>query len=457
MSGDLYSARTVPPGAAAILALIVAALAFGAAIAQLPWLTLVAVLALSVCAFGAFGLGSEALILTLLVLVPLVPATDAGVVAGIGSQGLAVRAPIIGLLLLAAMAVYFGGVPRPARDSVARLVISLLMLAAVGAATAIVNAQTATQTLSELAHAAGQPLVYALALLVFGAYAVHGKAAQERLLIAFCLGIVLQAGFVAVELASGAAFDAVRGFTRAQGTVGSNFLSALGMLGVFAALALRERASDALARRFSDLALVCGAGILAAGISRGAVIALMVGFAYLLFRSRRLRVGPLLAGLAVSAVVVVVLGSFWEQRLQTGITEFDRTSTWVAGLRIAGDNPVTGLGSDGVVEAIETRPDYAVTPYGTTTVIPHNIWILGFAESGVVYLLAMVALTVVAISSVRSRPRPRAPGDGPLVAALVGFGVLCAINNMFGHPELVLGVLMMLALLLVPTGRVEPG
>lgn len=408
-------------------------------------------------------LGWHAMVLGVLFLTPLVPAVETGMFAPIGSLGFEVRAPLIVGLLAGAVLIGFRGAPRANRD-VERIAATLLVLAGVGAVVALQNAVGAGELVRELAHGAGQPLVYAAALLVFAAYAARSASAGDWLLAAISAAVIAEAGIVAVELGSGQAVDPFRGLTRAQGTLGWNFLGALGMIGTFCALALRARTTDRGLRVLGAVAIAAGLGLVAAGVSRGALVALVVGAAYVGFNEPRFR-----GRLAVAAVVATValltglanpVAGIWQDRasaLGDGLPWFDRTATWVAGARMGADNPLTGLGSAGVRRAVETRPDYTETPFGDSAVIPHNVWILGLAESGIAYILLLLLLTWLVAAAVWARRRRAGPGDRHLIAALLGFGAISVINNLFTHPELMLPVLAILGILLArPASRPRP-
>lgn len=457
--GNAEGVRPASIGATAAVLALTAAFAFAAAALREPVLAVAAALALGALTLAYARFGRDVLVLALLALVPLIPATDAGALAALGDYGTELRAPLIAGALILSCFLLFPELPRPANVRTTRIVAAFALLAGAGAFATLLNSETPAAMVDEAIGAVGQPLIYALALIVFAQYARRGPRHADLLLAAFCTAVILEAGYVALELASGSAFDALRGVTRAQGTLGSNFLSALGALGFLAALALWERRPDPAWRRFAALAMVAGLAVMFAGISRGAVIALIVAGAYLLLTSDRLRPGPTIVALCAGGALAFAFASLWADSFEEGVTEFDRTQTWIAGLRISADNPVAGLGSDGVVDAIETRPDYYDTPFGKTTVIPHNMWILGFAESGILYFLALVVLAATVTWAIASRPRPpsdrRAPGERALVAAVIAFGILAAINNMFTHPELAIGVLAFLAILLTPEARAE--
>jgi O-antigen ligase len=454
-AGNTETVQPLSAGTTAIAVVVTIALALVGAATGQPLIALACAAAIAVLALAFAFFGKELLVLGLLALVPVIPVVDYGLLGSLGSVGNQLRAPFIAVCLLGACLFLFSDFPRPPVGA-RRVIAAFLLVAGAGVVGTIINSDTATGILGEVVKAAGQPAIYALALAVFVTYAHRGASRADLMLGAICVGVILEAGIVALELATGNAFDALRGITRANGTIGANFLSALGMLGFLAALSLWERRPETHWRNFSAISMAAGIAILFAGISRGAVIALLLGATYLVLTSDRVRLGPALVVGSVVGALAIAFGSFYADRFERGITDFDRTETWVAGLRIAEDNPIGGVGSDEVVTAIEKRPDYYETPFGKTTVIPHNMWILGFAESGILYFLALVILAGTFVWAIATRPRPptgRAAGERPLVAAMIGFGVLCAINNMFTHPELVVLVVAMLAILLTPEAR----
>ena len=195
-------------------------------------------------------------------------------------------------------------------------------------------------------------------------------------------------------------------------------------------------------------------GILALATARGGVLGAVLGALYLLFSGGRSR-GRLVAMFAAVAVLVAAslwspVADLWTERLQSGVAGFDRTATWISGLRMGKEDPLSGLGSVGVEEAVTTDLDFRSTPAGSTSVVPHNIFLLGLAEGGILTLAALVAFAAAFVAAIRHRPRRGSPCDRLLVAGLIATGAVSLINNLFTHPEV--AVPAMLVLTIVASG-----
>ena len=282
------------------------------------------------------------------------------------------------------------------------------------------------------------------------------------MLIAFSIAVVLQALVVGFELVSGSAYDAYRGFTRAQGTVGANFVSAFAMMALFVGLAERSRQPRTRRmRRVGTMTVLASVFILVGVVSRGGVIGVVLGGAYVILSDPRLRGRApriaLLAALALAASLLTPIGDLWSERLTaSSVQNFDRPATWVSGVRIGVDNVGSGIAELEVFEAIE-QPRYRDTPFGSTSVIPHNSWILVFAEGGILSLVLVVLLTVLIVRAV-GRRRDRSREERLYIAGLIGIGAIAVINNVFRHPELMIPALMLLCLVVDrrPVGGPEP-
>lgn len=430
----------------------------GAATRTEPWLIFAVSLAGLVAAFLAWRFGRAAPSLVLLAVVPLVPVGTIGFLAmAAGGLGSALRSALMVGSILALVIVYRRGIPKPA-VSLRPLVAGLLALAALGAVVAVADITEQQGLTSLFERHAGQPLIYAGILVFLSAQLRERPAAREWMLIAFSLGVWAQAGIVASEFASGAAFDAVRGFTRAQGTVGANFVSALAMMAFFIGMAERRHGSpERHMQLVGGLTMVASVVIIVGVVARGGVFGLLLGFAYLIATDARVRRR---ASVAAALVAVAVVGSLftpaadlWSGRLSAdSARQFDRPATWISGVRIGLDNPLTGLGGEPeLVEAIDRIPEYRSTPLGPTSVLPHNSWILAFAEGGTVSALGLIVITLLAIGAVRRRD-DRSGESRFYIAALIGISGIAMINNVFRHPELMLVVLFLLALVTAPAG-----
>jgi hypothetical protein len=402
-------------------------------------------------------------LLVVLALVPLFPVTTIGPYEeALGGHGATLRAGLIVAALLALLLAWHGRIPKPP-PRVRPIVTGLLILGALGAIDAYANASPAQSFAALAEQLFGQPLVYAGLLVFLCAYLSSGGAgARDRVLAAFSFAVVAEAGLIAAELLSGEAFDELRGFTRAQGSVGANFISAFAMIGLFVGLAERARGLETGRRRLAGAGtatVLAAAFILVAAVARGGVIGVALGALYLLFADPRLRRrAPLILS---GAVVLLALslptpaGELWKDRLTAeSVEQFDRPATWVSGARIGLDHPWTGLGELEIVRALDDVTEYRRTPLGETSVLPHNSWILVFAEGGFAALLVLVGLTVLTALAVRPPPGGRGAEQRLYVAALIGIAAVSMINNVFRHPELMLPVLMLVSLISVREPRI---
>ena len=273
------------------------------------------------------------------------------------------------------------------------------------------------------------------------------------MLTAFSIGIVLEAGVIAIELATGSAYDSLRGFTRAQGTVGADFISALGMVGFLVGFA--EVARSERMRPIGLVTIAASLVILTGAVARGGVIGVCIGGAYVLLSDPRLRRRALpvvtIAGLLVIASLFTPAGHLWTDRLGTStVKSFDRPATWVSGARIGIDHPLTGLAEQDIENALVDVRAYRQTPVGESRVLPHNSWIIVWAEGGVAAFVVLLWVTLLAIRAVRPPPGGRSTEERFYLAALLGMAAVSMINNVFRHPELMIPTLMLISLLACP-------
>ena len=436
---------------------ILLALAAGLAAPRVDPVPALAALALVACAalvIWRFGRLTPSMVLV--GVVPLIPAIGVGLSAELlGTRGASVRAALIVASLGALLLIYRGGIPKPA-PGLRPVVVGLLALAAAGLFASVANISPTQSLTSLVEHHSGQPLIYAGILVFFAAQVSRSESNKEWLLIAFSIGVWAQAIYVGFEIFSGAAADVSRGFTRGQGTTGSNFVSAYGMMAFFVGLAeCRFGSRGRHMRAVGLLTMASSLAVLAGVVARGGILGLLLGFAYLIYTDARTRRrGKVIVATAAAILVgslFTPVGELWEGRLTTLDTQrFDRPATWVSGIRIGLDNPVSGLGNEPeLIKAVQTVPEYAETPFGNTYVIPHNSWILVFSEGGVLSLAVMLALTVVTIGAIHRR-RWRSTESRYYVAALLGLAAVAMINNVFRHPELMVIALLLLALVTRP-------
>jgi O-antigen ligase len=348
------------------------------------------------------------------------------------------------LAAVAALLVCQGAAARRPRLVLARTV--LITLAVVGLVSALFTSAGSTDFLKLASQSAGQPILYALMFTIFVGVLRRDDGAEEKLLTAWCLAIVGEGLIVAGQLGSGAAYDPVRGITRAQGTMGADALGAFAMFGVFGAVSLHKIASTKWARCLAIVAAVAGMGALFASLSRGSVIALAVGMAILVISRppkslHRKRGAGVILLVVLAATSIYMTHGLWEKRLGASTTAgFDRPATWVGGLRLAEDHPAVGVGGTHIVEVISSSSRYSDTNFGVNGAVPHNSWLFVTAANGVAYGVLLVILAVVLALAVARRTR-RAD-DRYLLAGLTAVGLVFLVNNLFDHPEIMLYVVL---------------
>lgn len=411
-------------------------------------------LAAGVVALAIFRLGGETPLLALLALVALFPVTTIGGYAGVlGGGETTARTAFVLTAVVAAVLVRGGTLPRP--PAALRPVASaLVLLAGVGVVVALANAAGGQGAVSIAAQLAGQPLLFALLLGLLADQLRSGRpgVARDRMLIALSIGIIGEGILVGVELASGAAYDELREFTRAQGTVGADFIGTLGTIGVLVGCAeyVRARRWNPL-RVVGVLTIVASLVILSGAVARAAVIAVLIGGAYVVLSDPRYRPRALLVGgcalLAIAASALTPVGELWTSRLDARtVQSFDRPATWVSGLRIGIDHVWTGASEAEITRGIDDVRYYRQTPFGDTGVVPHNVWILSFAQGGIAALLVLGAATLLLVRALRAPPGGRSTEERFYVGALLGVGAVALVNNVFTHPELMIPVLALIAL-----------
>lgn len=462
------AAAAPSPGVIATAALSLISAAAAAAVGylvgadQIPVWWVIAGLATAVVVVVLWPFDRGIPLLVIIAALPLFPVTTIGPYENaLGGHGSELRAGLIVVMLLALLVAWRGRIPKPP-PTVRPIVIGLLLLAGLGVIDAWANASTTQGFGSLLEQLLGQPLVFAGLLVFLCAWlSTGGRRARDSVLAAFSVGLVLEAGLIAAELISGGAVDELRGFTRAQGTVGANFVSAFAMMGFFIGLAERQRGSARGSSRLIWMGwatAVAAAFILVTAVARGGLIGLVLGALYLLLADPRLRrQAPLI--LSAAAVLFVLslptpVGGLWKDRLTADTVEqFDRPATWISGARIGLDHPLTGLGELEIVRALGDVREYRQTPLGETGVLPHNSWILVFAEGGFAALLLLGAITVLIVRAVRPPPAGRSSEERYYVAALIGIAAVSMINNVFRHPELMGVVLLLVSLISIRESR----
>lgn len=450
------TARTALGSAAVLVALSLTIPAVGS---PLPLLALSLLLAITAGAIYLWG--AEAPLLAAVVITPLIPNSTDGFAAGaLGGYGGDIRAALLIFLVGVFLACFSRGLPS-LPSTLVGVVGSLLAIAGAGAFAAVINADGPSELIAELSPGVGQPLIYALLIVAVVAAVQSREGARERLLAAICVAIFGQTLIVLAEFATGAAFDASRGVTRAQGTVGANFLSAMAMVAFFAGLSLQSGAVHLRLKLLGSGAAAAALLILLLATTRGGLAGVLIGIAYVVLTgvSRRARLAIVGAGVALlmAGALIGPLADIWSDRLEArgGVSGFDRTATWVSGVRMGIDDPVSGLGSIGVQEGVVEVPRYRDTPVGYTSVVPHNTWILALAQGGVASLIASLVFSAFVGLAIWRRPRRGSLPDRFLVAGLLALVAVTLINNLFTHPEVMLPGLVLLTIMAgrVPAAR----
>lgn len=392
--------------------------------------------------FGYYGAAT-----LLLLAAGLTPVVEGGTAtpAEVGGQSLAtLRAAL--LLVLGAVGIALSrSAHGPLPSAIRRTVIGLIYLAPLGLLSAIQNGQGARDLLSLASQAVGQPLVYALALVLFARVA-SSRGGTRALLKWWAFAVIAEGLLASYQLATGRAYDPLRGITRVQGTMGADFLGVFALLGIFASLALRRLARSPFERALAVAGTLSGIGTLVVSVSRGSLIGLFAALTFVSLRrdghSKRFSL-PIGAAVLVSAALYLAHG-FWSTRLDSLRSGFDRPATWISGIRIALDHPFAGVGATHVASVVQSTPRYSFTPFGATSGNPHNAWLFVAAADGIPYLVVLLA---VSISIIRAVVVPETfAGSRLLKAGMLGAGLVFVINNLFNHPEIMTFIMAGVAL-----------
>jgi hypothetical protein len=431
-----------------------ASIALGAIVANGATVAMGVVAALFVVAVAASFLGRVIFPIALIVAVPLIPVAGDPPVAGASIARLAV------------IAIFLAGgflIDTQSRQSlqsagIRSLVTAFLTLAAIGVYVAALDGTDGRDILKTLSLTAGQPLAYAGFLGLFATTVKRNEHNRNRLLCAWAVVAIIEGLYVAAQFRSGSAYDAVRGFSRGQGTTGADFLGAFAAISFFGALELRAVARSTSVRLLAWTAMLAAAGSQLASTSRGSLVGLGLGLVYLLFRRNRSGHAKSPRNIALVLSLTILLGgglyatkSLWLSRLNAPSTaSFDRPATWVSGLRIARDHLFTGVGPTKIATLIQTDPRYSSTQYGGTTSVPHNMWVFALAVGGLPYGVAAIWLVYVLFRTVRRASAGRSREGLYLQAALIAALPVFVINNVFTHPEVMVVVMLAAALAVLP-------
>jgi O-antigen ligase len=257
-----------------------------------------------------------------------------------------------------------------------------------------------------------------------------------RHLIAICGAFVLGAVFTVVIASVQGTASEVALATQEAGRLGAglqdpNYLAAGLVPGAALAAGLLPVVKSRLTKLALGVALVALAGGLVATGSRGGLVAagIAVVAALVIARGRRLRIGSLLV-----LVVAVAGGWFVTSSPETleRVQEFEggsgRVDLWQVALRMSGDNPVLGVGTNNF--AVQSA-DYVLQPGRLENVelivdtpqVVHNAYLQQLAETGIIGLALWLAVLGSAIAAswtaARRLERDRDTGLAALAQAVV--------------------------------------
>jgi hypothetical protein len=341
VSGFALSARRGTGSGAAVIAaagLVVAAAACGTLIAfdLVPAGWILAGLAAAAVLVYLWPFHRGYPLLLLIATVPLFPVTTIGPLLGaLGGHGSQLRSLTIVTMLAAAFVAWRGRVPKPP-PMLRPIALGFAALAALGLLDAYANASELQSFGSLAEQLAGQPAVYgALLVLLCGYLTTGGAKARDLVLVAVSAGVAGEALAIAAELLSGGAYDALRGFTRAQGTTGANFVSAFAMMGLFVGLAERTRGQAGRGRLLwwvGNLTVLAAGFVLVAAVARGGVLGAALGAGYLMLADPALRRrAPVIIATGAALLLVSIptpVGDLWTGRLTSdSVQQFDRPAT----------------------------------------------------------------------------------------------------------------------------------
>jgi hypothetical protein len=122
--------------------------------------------------------------------------------------------------------------------------LALIGLVPLGILAAADTAQGGSDFLKAASQSAGQPFSYAALLGLFTLVLRTDWESERVLFAAWGIALGVQAAVCLGQFISGSAFIARLGYSRANGTMGSDFLGAFAMLSVFAALHVRTTAGN---------------------------------------------------------------------------------------------------------------------------------------------------------------------------------------------------------------------
>ncbi|HEU4782095.1 MAG TPA: O-antigen ligase family protein [Ktedonobacterales bacterium] len=211
-------------------------------------------------------------------------------------------------------------------------------------------------------------------------------------------------------------------------------------------------------RDFRERWLATGAGVLLLGAqalagSRGALLGLLVALVVMVtIGARRERLAAIIAAVSIPLIAIGWLTNLIPERIQQAVLEqlrvsdalngtltstnfstVERLSHWVAGLRMFTAHPILGVGAGNYDAAYG---DFALPNWPDALGHAHNYYINAAAETGILGLIAFLALTAatlyLGLYVARHTGLPGAlPGAQRAIAlGLLGAAVALAVHNL---------------------------
>jgi putative inorganic carbon (HCO3(-)) transporter len=330
-----------------------------------------------------------------------------GPTAGTGSDGGSVRvldpSTLVGVLFLVAAGLWLAAQFRArGRLNSSPLGVALLLVGATGAVSALGSARPQSSALDVLR------VLTVVAMFLVLEQLLPDDRAVRRMLLAVYASLVLALGYTIVASLLGSPPSEVKGsFVRisgpfSQSTTFGRYLMFLVVFGFGVYRFLRGRARLAL-----GVLLVVSLGFLVLTNTRGAIIGTALGLLVvaLLHRSARLLAVLCVAGIAAVALVPAVGERFAQLSAvrdvggdPTGNTLAWRMAYWSEIVSLANQNPVTGIGPNMTQRATEEAKK------------PHNDVLRAYVETGVLGLLAYLAMLLMCLHTAALALRRAPPG-----------------------------------------------
>ncbi len=398
-----------------------------------------------------------ALLVMLICLQPLVPYYPIGFLRGAALQD---------LFFLAGLPLLLLSIPfqKERLKTVLPLALPYLCLAAWAALGALATQDNLPDFLVALAKGSGRPVIIALACLLTGA-ALKNFERSEVLLKAITLTSAFEAllGITAMmfnlEIIAGGLHLGVQNLPyplapglalsrRLHGTFSTgNLTGAYFVVTLPLALSFFVSAKTTKQKMLWLTSAILQLVALVLTFTRASIVACVFAFLVLGVMSGRGKLKimfQVLVVLAIGYFVMVsiipeipnlVAGRFLGARIEARLAP-----AW-AGLKMIADYPLWGVGVDNSVPIMETDPRYSLTPFGETTVRPHNSFIFIGAELGIpaslILLWAVIAITRFILRARRfSRETKTELLSAAVMSGWMGEILHSFTNNLFHHPSL---------------------